>query len=187
LIEKYRISNFTRYPTEVLRAMSEGYVQERNKDKIAISLFSKTDWNGAIDNKSTVIKEIYDNANVYVYEVEDDKAFVVALKELGEECKLKNKKIDLLFFDAHGSKELLQLGWPYVDGSTVFMKENIKKLGELRDYIAPDAQVVMGSCSPAEGGGDSDNIARDFASAWPGREIFAANKNVATQNVFFND
>lgn len=184
LIEQNNISTFTRYPVEVLRSMSEGYSSEsdRKKTKVAVTLFAGTDWNNALDKKSEIVQAIYQDHQVYIYEVATKMEFFRAIRRLGEQL---SEKISLLCFDAHGSDDMLQLGFPYSPRRTELTKATVKFFGPLRRFFTPDAQLVLASCSAAEGGAEADNLAVAFARVWPGVEVFAPNQDTGTSGIRF--
>lgn len=189
LIEQNNISMFTRYPIEVLRSITEGYssVPDREKTRVAVTLFAKTDWNGALDNKSEIVKGIHKNHRMHLYEVATKKEFFRAIRQVGEHLEKKAEKIALICFDGHGNNETLQLGFPYSPKKTEIPKATVPLFSPLQRFLAPDAQLILASCSTAEGGKEADNLAVAFARTWPGVEVFAANKDTSTRGIEFSE
>ena len=190
LIEQNNITMFTRYPVDVFQSMANGYSSDsdRQKSKVAITLFAKTDWNNNLDKKSKVVQEIYAGHRTYIYEVATKAEFFRAIRRLGEHSAKDNgEKISLVCFDGHGSDDLIQLGFPYSPRRTELTKSAIRLFGPLKRFMTPDAQVVLASCSAAEGGKEADNLAVSFAHTWPGVEVFASSKDTGTRGVDFDE
>ncbi len=186
LIEKNGISEFTRYPVDVLLSMTNGYAErEGMNNKVALMLFAKTDWNNALDSKENFTDAVYKDHDTYVYEVATRAEFFRAIRQTGEELALKGKEISLVCFNGHGNSEMIQLGFPYSPRSTELEKGGAKYFKPLRNFLAEDAQLVLASCSAAKGGEDGDNLARTFARTWPGVEVFASNTICATTGITF--
>lgn len=189
LIEQNDITMFTRYPVDVLKSMADGYSSEpdRQKSKVAVALFAKTDWNNSLDNKSKVVQDMYAGHRTYIYEVATKAEFFRAIRLVGEQTSENGKEnVSLIYFNGHGNDHLVQLGFPYSPRRTELTKSAIKSFAPLRRFMTPDAQVVLASCSAAEGGKDADNLAVSLARAWPGVEVFASNRMAGTDGIKFD-
>lgn len=190
LIEQNNILTFTRYPVDVLRSMADGYNSDsdRQKSRVAIALFAKTDWSSSLDRKSKIVQEIYAGHQTHVYEVATKTEFFRAIRRLGEQsAKGTREKISLVCFDGHGNDDLVQLGFPYSPRRTELTKSAVRFFAPLQRFMTSDAQVVLASCSAAEGGKEADNLAVSLARTWPGVEIFASNKDTGTRGMQFDE
>ena len=190
LIEQNDIQMFTRYPVGVLRSMADGYTSEPDSEKsrVAVALFAKTDWNNSLDNKSKVVQDMYAGHQTHIYEVATKAEFFRAIRRVGEQTgKNGSGNLSLVYFNGHGSDNLVQLGFPYSPRRTELTKTAIQSFAPLRRFLTSDAQVVLASCSTAEGGKDADNLAVSLARTWPGVEVFASNKTAGTDGIKFDE
>lgn len=185
LVEKYRISFFTRYPKEVLASMCAPE-QDESKE-VCVVLQAKSDHNNFSDGKVGMYTTLARNRRVVVYEVATKADMYSALREEGEHLARKGKKIQGVVYAGHGGSDLVQMGYPYSRTSTELAREAVPYFTPLRQFVASDAQLVLASCSTGREDGEEKSLARTWAETWPGVEVFAANKNTGVRDIEFTD
>jgi hypothetical protein len=168
LHEKFGITNFQRYPEEILiNQLNEG-VSDKN---IGLLSFAVDDWNGAFDNQSKIWSKVYDNQkdNLDFKIIECDSNMDLARQLVGLK-QSANQKVALAFLSAHSSKESFSLG-----GENSITQEDIKRnSASLKDIFSDEAQIVANACSSAAVGGWVNTLSKEVRIKAVGPEIPAA-------------
>ncbi|MFZ2310967.1 MAG: hypothetical protein WAW11_05495, partial [Patescibacteria group bacterium] len=140
LHEKFGITNFQRYPAEILlQQLNETDPQKEN----AFLAFSVDDHNGAFDNQLAMWKKIYKQQqaefNFRIAECSNTEDLINQLAIFQQESE---KQIDLMFLSAHGNPDMVQLG---PDGyNDVVTRED---LSEIKNIFTDKAQIIANACS----------------------------------------
>ena len=150
LHEKFGITNFQRYPVEILLQQAEEL--DNNKEN-ALLAFSASDHNGAFDAQYEIWKKIYDHQqgkfNFRIVECSDKESLATQMIDLQQESE---KQISLMFLSAHGESQGVLLG---SDDETL-LKEDIP---HIKNMFSKRAQIIANSCSA----GDVDGWVRSLS------------------------
>lgn len=140
LHEKFGITNFQRYPAEILlQQLNETDPQKEN----AFLAFSVDDHNGAFDDQLAVWQKIYEKQqeklNFRIAECSNKEDLINQLLVFQQESE---KQIALMVLSAHGAPDMFQLG---SDGyEDIVSKEDLSKI---KNIFTDKAQIVANACS----------------------------------------
>ncbi|MEI6529164.1 MAG: hypothetical protein WCN88_02005 [Candidatus Falkowbacteria bacterium] len=176
LHEKYGITNFQRYPKEILLQQ----LNETDKSKeIALMLFAGEDWNGAFDKQSDVWKKIYDQQkevrNFRVVECDNNVALARELIKLKQEFK---NKVSLAILSAHSEPEGFYLGAEKDDKGYVGQDLIAKNISNLKEIFTDKAQLIGNACSSGALNGWVKDFSRDLRISAVGPDRPAAIEDV---------
>ena len=141
LHEEFGITNFQRYPSEMLLQQAEELdVSKEN----ALLAFSASDHNGAFDNQSEIWKKIYDHQqgefNFRIVECSDKENLAKQMLNLQQDSE---KQISLMFLSAHGEAEGILLG----SDDELLLKKDIP---DIKKMFSSKAQIIANSCSAGD-------------------------------------
>ena len=147
----------------------------------ALVLTAEADHNGAFDLSFSPLRPLVTQINARTMKkleslyhvtnkrVDSSTGFCRAIREEAE----KRGPIRLLWSNAHGSPQCIQLGNNNSDEDLLCRGQNL--MTRCFDGLAPDATVVLDSCSGGEGGADGRNLANALAGVThPNVRIFAS-------------
>lgn len=155
LHEKFGITNFQRYPEEILlNQLQDG---ESNKN-IGLLTFAVNDWNGAFDNQSNIWSKIYDNQKENLdFKIVECGSNIDLARQLISLKENNDKKVSLAVLSAHSSGESFSLG-----EENSISTEDIEKYGpKLKDIFSNEAQLVANACSSASVGGWVNSLSKE--------------------------
>lgn len=145
LHENFGISNFQRYPKEIL--LNQLKVPDPKKET-GLLLFAEDDSIGAMDKKHDILNKIYekrkDDLNFRIAECKSGPALAQQLEKVKQDFQ---KNISLIFLSAHSEKNGFYLGDDNEKNNYVSQEEIAKIASSLKDFFAADAQVVANACS----------------------------------------
>lgn len=145
LHEEYGITNFQRYPKEILLQQ----LNEADKSKeMALILFAGEDWNGAFDKQSDIWEKIYDQQkevrNFRIVECDNNVALARELIKLKQEFK---NKVSLAILSAHSEPEGFYLGTEKDDNRYVGQDLMARNISNLKEIFTDKAQLIGNACS----------------------------------------
>lgn len=171
LIKSFLITGFTifgsilyhksiKYPF-IDQTRQEIVKNSKNKNKSALILFTKNDWNRGFSNHKQL--EDYDKLA---------KNFAIDHLEISSEKELTslNKKYDAIYFYAHGNEESIHLA-----SDVILTKKSNRVLKHLKRIIKDNGTIGLISCETAKG---NTNIAKDISIACPNAFVYAPTDSI---------
>lgn len=158
LNKEFGISNFQRYPKEMLL----NQLQTGDKEKEAgLLVFAAEDWNGAFDNQQAVWQKLYDqqkdSRNFRIVECRSSEDLRDQLLKAHQDF---DKKISFLALSAHSELDGFHLGSEKDAAGGFVSQENLAQL-KLTELIAPRAQILANACSSASVNGWARGLSRE--------------------------
>ncbi len=165
LSEKYGITAFGRYPTEMLL---EQLANEGNTERpYGIVLYPKDDWNGAFHQDEGVFRQFGIVLNqdpnlekylVRIYECGSKKDIAKALIEL-DKTYGNAHKISFAIIGGHGTKDSINFGGGSSKRNLLYSSDlhrsRVQKTG---DFFEPEATIVLVSCSTGQNEGIAQTL-----------------------------
>ncbi|GIW59224.1 MAG: hypothetical protein KatS3mg087_0290 [Patescibacteria group bacterium] len=163
LQEEFNISNFARYPKDML--LRQYRERDRTDKKYGIVIYPKSDWNSAFydaqDGLLTLDANVRDHAiRIVECETKTDVArFLIKCRNRYG----RDNKIAFGVIAGHGSPESITFGGTdTTDSRHVFTKEDLKGRGVSRitDFFDKDATLILISCSTGKTEGVGENLSQ---------------------------
>lgn len=181
LHQEFKISDFWRYPTEVL---VDQYNNRDNTDMpYGVIIFPNADHNGAFEQNSHLIEKLYeDTKGKYLLRImEADGKFSLARNLLFLNKKYGDKhKISFGLLGGHGSKNSIQFGQDtlsnFFSEKNILSKKDFKGEGvkKIKSFFEEDPSIALISCSTGKERGIGQQISETY-----GAEIHAPDRPAA--------
>lgn len=172
LRKNFGIKAFGRYPVEILITQ----IDEVDKEiPYGVVIYPRSDHNDAFYDDRKALQQLYTQTRgheaVRIFEAEGalslSKILLKADNNYGD-----SHKISYVFLAGHGTAQSLQLGYGGTPEGTITPKHLQGKVTErIKETLAPEATVILFSCSTGEEQGIAQNM-----SAVLGREVIAPDK-----------
>ncbi|MFA6397578.1 MAG: hypothetical protein WDK96_01870 [Candidatus Paceibacterota bacterium] len=145
LHEKFGITNFQRYPKEMLVNQLNDIDQQKGMGVLA---FAESDYNGAFDNQQKIWGKIYnhkkDKLNFRIIECGSDFELINQILKAKEDS---GKKVSFGVISAHSNEDGFSLGGTGNE-SDYFGKEKIDQLNsEIEESFTENGQLIGNACS----------------------------------------
>lgn len=200
LFSQYGITNFTRYPEDIL--INQFDDRENNEKPYGLLLYPKADYGGAFSQDKKVLQELFQQAAGFGYSLR------IA------ECGTKKNVIRILNFvrhhygsihfavvSGHGTVESIRLGKPRVVTENKDEKENedkyqisladILRVGVIREGVRalesafiPNPTIILNSCSTGKEGGIAQNLSRVLLARVIGPDRPTSLESIQLRKVF---
>ncbi len=145
LHENYGITNFQRYPEELL--LNQLKEIDQNKDT-GLLIFATSDWSGSFDTQSTLWEKLYqkhrDHLNFRIVECPTSMSLARTIAQTKTDFE---KKVSLVVISAHSEAEGFYLGNESSPDSKI-NKETVAQLApQMQELFSVNAQVIANACS----------------------------------------
>jgi hypothetical protein len=184
-MEIYYITRFGRYTIKMLKENLEPTTCNKN----AVIITARNDWNDALYESPHIPNLMKHHYCISIYETDNDAEFFDIIIKKGS----FQDGIDLLYINAHGSKDSFKLGkdGEYYKSSAHLEIEDVEKLDEntitlLKQAFKPNAQIILESCLTCSGGPDDNNIAHALFNVLGAQELFACNQICSLDTISWN-
>lgn len=145
LHEEFGITNFQRYPKEILLNQMAQIDQSK---EVGLMIFAANDWNGSMDTEQNLLSKIAhlrkNDLNFRIVECDSAAAMAKQLQSVKQDFE---KKISLAILSAHSEPEGFYLGNDTSRGSFVKQEEIAKAASGMKELFSEDAQIVANACS----------------------------------------
>jgi hypothetical protein len=186
LFKEYGISEFGRYPKELLIKQIEN---SENKDQpYGVVFYPKDDWNGVLLGHERVFRNLLNDMEVdinsrdyllRVYECGSKKDIAKALIEL-DKTYGETHKISFAIFGGHGTKDSIRFGGGESPRNQLTSKDlchsRTQKAGT---YFNKEAIIILVSCSTGQNEGIGQTLSEKF-----GMKVIAPNSPTNLLNIY---
>jgi len=171
LYKKYGITEFGRYPDEMLVKQYEN--MDNEEDPYGIVIFPKDDWNGAFHMNVAVFRDLMGDMEknpdlekylIRIFEcgtkMDVAKAFLKLDQQFGEK-----HKISFAIVGGHGSRTSINLGNIKNGYSRSHLfSDDLDGSGarRLKDFFEPNATIILSSCSTGQKEGIAQTLSEKF-------------------------
>lgn len=155
LHEKFGITNFQRYPEDIL--LNQIKNEETNKN-IGLLAFAESDPNGAFDNQLEIWNKVCNNQKDNLdFKIIECGSNIDLMRQLISLKQNNNQKIDLAFLSAHSHKDSFYLS----DNDSIDKDDIVKYSSEIKNIFSDKAQLVANACSSAALGGWVNRLSKE--------------------------
>ncbi|MSU60641.1 MAG: hypothetical protein EXS52_01850 [Candidatus Staskawiczbacteria bacterium] len=172
------ISDFARYPKEILLDMLDNY--ENKSTPYGLIMYPRNDHNGAFYQDAEHFRKLYQDLGgeflLRIVECETKKDVVLTLVAMNEHynpADESGQKISMLMMGGHGQEDHIRFGGEDKNHA-IFTKDLMGKRGErakkTKQFFADGLQIILASCST--GAEVEAGIARQLSTAF-GAEVIA--------------